>query len=317
MKLNAYILAADPAWIEASVLSYYDLVERIVVSYDQDSLGWTGVPIDVEQCLRRLRAIDRVGKMDYRPGHYARAEFFDRPMESETYQRQCALDQAGEGADWVLQLDTDEVIGSLHRFSECLADAETAGSRAINYPSLWIYARAGERRYLELCCRFWRRAAGYPGPLAVRAGEKLSHARRIKGHGSTYFHVDLSNRVSPLAFPNGIRVSKVVRFEDAVFHFSFVRSEQWLRRKFSTWGHAKDRDWHPEVERWLQASKSPLLHSLMSQFERGMSKRHLRVTRIPQNVESLLRASGNDLAGGSDDAVTAPEFGSSVLSVRT
>ena len=58
METNAYILAADPAWIEASVRSYYDRVERIVVSYDEDGLGWTGVPLDIEQCLRRLRAMD-------------------------------------------------------------------------------------------------------------------------------------------------------------------------------------------------------------------------------------------------------------------
>ena len=42
MRLTAYILAADPAWIEASIQSYYDIVEQIVVCYDRDRLGWTG-----------------------------------------------------------------------------------------------------------------------------------------------------------------------------------------------------------------------------------------------------------------------------------
>ena len=58
MKLAAYILAADPAWIDWSVPSYYDLVDRIIVSYDGDGLGWTGAPLQIEECLNRLRAID-------------------------------------------------------------------------------------------------------------------------------------------------------------------------------------------------------------------------------------------------------------------
>ncbi|MBE7158495.1 MAG: hypothetical protein INR62_08700, partial [Rhodospirillales bacterium] len=124
MRTNAYLLAADPAWIESSVLSYYPLVERIVVSYDEDGFGWTGAPLDIDQCLRRLRVIDRDGKLDFQPGHYARREFFRRPLENDTYQRQCALDQAGTDADWVLQLDTDEIIGDASIFTDCLAQAD-------------------------------------------------------------------------------------------------------------------------------------------------------------------------------------------------
>ena len=116
------------------MLSYYDLVDRIVVSYDADGRGWTGVPIDVEQCLRRLRAIDRAGKFDYRPGHFARSEFFARPIENDTNQRRIALDQASDGADWVLQLDTDEVVGNVRTLAACLGEAETRGRSAFDFP---------------------------------------------------------------------------------------------------------------------------------------------------------------------------------------
>ncbi len=44
MRLNAYVLAADPAWIEESVASYYDLVQRILVSFDDSGTSWTGHP---------------------------------------------------------------------------------------------------------------------------------------------------------------------------------------------------------------------------------------------------------------------------------
>ncbi len=119
MRLHAYVLAADPAWLVQSVRSYYDLVDRIVVSYDQDATSWTGTPLEVEHCLRLLKTADPDGKIVHSPGHYARPEH--KPMDNETYQRQRALDEASEGADWVLQLDTDEVFGAPATFLDCLA----------------------------------------------------------------------------------------------------------------------------------------------------------------------------------------------------
>src|SRR5437763_17068175 len=103
MRLKAYILAADPNWIEASVLSYYDHVDEIVVSYDDSGIGWSGHPIPVDECLRRLRAIDErkkfrfVGGSYFRPGH--------SPMANDTNQRQCAIDAIGDSADWIIELD--------------------------------------------------------------------------------------------------------------------------------------------------------------------------------------------------------------------
>ena len=288
MTINAYVLAADPAWIEASVLSYYPLVERIVVSYDEDGFGWTGAPLDIDQCLRRLRAIDHEGKLDFRPGHYARKKFFLHPLENDTYQRQCALDQAGSGADWVLQLDTDEVIGDAAVFADCLLQAEHLRREALNYPSRWLYCQAFDHWYLEWCDRGWLRVPGYPGPMAVRAGGNLTLARRVEnGH----FHVDLSRRGSRMRVPNGVKVDRVIRPDEAVWHFSMLRDEAWLRRKFMSSGHAHERNWHEEVDGWLWARRHPLLKSLISQFGVGPYKRPLRFSRLPAAVTELLAAS--------------------------
>jgi hypothetical protein len=295
MKINAYILAADPAWIEASVLSYYDIVERIVVSYDADGRGWTGVPIDVEQCLRRLRAIDRDGKLDYRPGHFSRGEYFNTPMENDTHQRQVALDQAGEGADWVLQLDTDEVLGSAEAFVDALAHAKRLGRPALNYPSIYLYCHLSGRWFLEWCQRGWRRSAGYPGPLAVHPKIRPFFARRVEaGH----YHVDLCKHGSESRVPNGIVVDQVISASHAVWHLSTVRSEGEIRRKYETWSHAKDRDWNPEVERWLFAQQCPLLTVILSQFARSSSVRKLKLARLPHMLVRLLNQSSEATLGG-------------------
>lgn len=288
MKVNAYILAADPAWIESSVLSYYPLVERIVVSYDEDGFGWTGAPLDIDQCLRRLRAVDRDGKLDFQPGHYARREYFRSPLENDTYQRQCALDQAASDADWVLQLDTDEMIGDASVFTDCLAQAERLRREALNYPSLWLYCQASPCWYLEWCDRGWRRAPGYPGPLAVRAGSRLTLARRVE---SGHFHVDLSRRGSRMRVPNGVKVDRVITADEAVWHFSMLRDEAWLRRKFISSGHAHERNWHEEIDGWLWARRHPWLKAIISQLGHGPYKRPLRPVRIPAVVDQPAAAS--------------------------
>jgi hypothetical protein len=283
MELAAYLLAADPAWIEASVLSYYGIVSRIVVSYDENGRGWTGTSVDVDQCLRRLRAIDRDSKMDFRPGHYARTEY--PPMENETYQRQTALSECGGTGEWVLQLDTDEILGSTDEFMDCIEDATRKGRTALNYPSIYLYAHAGGRWYLEWSRRGWKRAAGYPGPLAIRPDSRFCGARRTE---SRYFHVDLSRAGSPSRVPAEISVDRIVSSAAAVWHFSTVRDEAWLRRKYASWGHAQDRDWHPEVEKWLKSIRKPLWSSITSQFQRGNEKRHLKLAHIPKTVSDLI-----------------------------
>jgi hypothetical protein len=288
MRLNAYILAADPAWIEASVLSYYDVVDRIVVSYDEGSVSWTGTRIDVEQCLRRLRAIDKASKFDYRPGHFARREFFGRPMENDTHQRQVALEQASEGADWILQLDTDEVLADPSIFRSAITRAEGNNRSALNFPAMWLYAPIRGRWYLEWCVRGFVRSGSYPGPLAVKVGSRLTHARRV---ASGHYHVDIRKPGSRGRVPNEIVPNEIIRPDQAAWHFSMVRSAETLERKFGAWGHAHDRDWHPEIRMWMQAISHPWRTAIASQFKRGPLSRPLRPTRIPERVAELLAKS--------------------------
>lgn len=285
MRINAYILAADPAWVEASVLSYYHLVNRIIVSYDEDGKGWTGVPIDIRQSLQRIRAIDTEKKMVYRAGHYARPEFFGDPLRNDTFQRQAALNDASDGADWVLQFDTDEVVAEPAILAESVRAASGAGADAVHMPFRWIYLRTPSGTFVEACRRFWRADAVFHGPIAVRAGTQLDYSRRIKG---THYHVDYHRRsLSPTT--RGQLSDRIIRPSQAIYHLSWVREEEWLRRKFASWSHAHDRDWHPEVRRWLSARKAAARAVVTSQFERGPNKRHLRFVQPSTGVRNLLK----------------------------
>jgi hypothetical protein len=278
MKINAYILAADPAWIEASVLSYYNLADRIVVSYDQDSLGWTGVPVDVEQCLNRLKRIDRDNKFDYRPGHFARKEFFATPMQNDTHQRQVALDQASDGADWVLQLDTDEILPDCMMFKKCIGDAISDECDGLTWPSRGMSHRISKSVFLEIGARFWRPRWGRQAPYAVKSHSQLNHSRRCDGK---IYHVDCRRKQSVLQYPHVEYADKVIRPSKALIHMSWVRPVDLLEKKLNSWSHAYDKDWSSSMKRWHSVARHPLLAVITSQFERGLDKRHLRVTTVP------------------------------------
>jgi hypothetical protein len=284
MQLNAYILAADPAWIEASVLSYYDIVDRIVVSYDENGRGWTGTPIDVEQCLRRLRVIDKTGKFDYRPGHFARAEYFSDPMRNDTYQRQVALDQASDGAKWVLQFDTDEVVADAPLFLECLREADAAGFKAIEFPARWIYCDLPDGRYLETCSRFWRLSAGYPGPVAVCSDTELVVARQCK---QPTYRVDFRSRNTDPHRAKWTPVHRVIGPSQGIFHYSMVRDESAWRRKVAAWSHAHDRNWTPEFKRWNWSRRHPYLAALMTPVMPKSNQRRLRITTIRSATKTI------------------------------
>ena len=204
----------------ASVRAYYEVVDRIVVSYDRDGKSWSGEPRRLTSASPSSAAVDLVVE-----GLVHLTQTFSNPTASpfdcETRQRQSSLDAAGKEAEWVLQLDTDEVIPRMEPFMEMLRRADAAGAIGLHFPSRWLYARAGSGTYLEFCSRWWRAAAGYPGPLAVRRGTRLTLARQCEG---TLFRVDFRRRnTDPLASPDCAWFHATVPVADGVLHFAWVR----------------------------------------------------------------------------------------------
>jgi hypothetical protein len=291
LRLNAYVLAADPSWVEESVASYYSLVERIVVSYDETGTSWTGVPISAEECLERLRALDAESKMDFRPGSYYRPGF--HPLENETYQRQAALEAASVGADWVLQLDTDEVLGDPDEFLRSLHAAHEQGFTGLEYPSRILYQHIRGRIYLEQCRRLWSVSAHYPGPMAVAAGSTLVHCRQADVR---LFRVDFKDRNTDPAHPSDAPVHRVVRQAQGIIHYSWVRSESAMLEKAVSSGHAHDFDWDGVVDRWRTRGRHPLRTVAGTPFRRGEDRRFVRLATIAgaPGKESRLR---NGLVG--------------------
>jgi hypothetical protein len=278
VRINAYLLCADPAFQGASVASYYDAVDRIVVCYDDDHLSWSGQPLPLERCFAELAQADPDGKLELTPGRLSHPDL--PPMECETRARRLGLAAASEGADWVLQIDGDEVVPRLGVFVEMLERADQASADGLDFPSRWIYARTADGRYLEACSRWWRHAAGYPGALAVRAGSPITHARHCTGR---LFRVDFRDtNTDPWRLPD-TPVDATVGVDDGVLHLSWVRTPAELAEKAVVSSHRDDADWDKELRQWLWRQRHPRAAVALTPLRRrgSLHPNWLRLSRLP------------------------------------
>lgn len=273
-QLSAYILAADPWWLEDSLLSYYDLVDRIVVSYDADGLSWTGTPLPTQECIARIRSVDTHGKCEYHPGRFYNQE--RPPLDNETEQRRVALEQASAGADWVLQLDTDEVLLDPGELVSAIEEADERGAAGIEYPSRYLYTRAGNGDFLEFVRPGWRVMANYPAPIAVRAGASLRHARQIEGG---LFRLDFAPNSTDPRHPFDAVVHRVISPGQAILHYYWVRSEDYMRRKVGWSGHADTYSEPRRLTAWRWHGRHPWLSTLLPAS--GPDREWFRLTVLP------------------------------------
>ncbi len=274
MRLTAYVLLADPSFLAASLRAYYEHVDRVVLSYDETSTSWTGTPLPVDECLAIVKELDRDGKCVHAPGHFARLD--EHPLDNDTFQRQTALDEASQDADWVLQLDTDEVMLSPAAFLGALGRAEAAGASGLDYPARWLYSRVAPGRYLEASSRFGRPVASYPGPLAVRAGTTLTHARQTD---VPLYRVDLRPWNTDPSHRHDEIVHEVVDPDDAVLHFSWVRTPEAMRKKFGWSGHTAHYSRPDVYESWVERSRNPRRTVLTSPLRR---RDWFRLVTVPE-----------------------------------
>lgn len=280
MKINAYVLAADPTWIRTSVSAYYDHVERIVVSYDRDGIGWTGAPVAVDLCLEALREIDTHGKMLFAPGCFHKEGL--TPLEADTAQRRQALALASPEAEWVLQIDTDEVLPDFATLQWMLSEASRLDIPAVEWPMQVLYRRLRSGTYLRVVASDSSDRFEYPGPIAVRPGSELIEARRTPGkflrpvvRGDAQ---SLQLQTAPSAAE--VRIDELPA-EAAIWHNSWAREPARVRAKINSWGHSQGirsliyfalvwrpstltwrvlRNFHPDVRRlWPRLAPTPHL----------------------------------------------------------
>jgi hypothetical protein len=273
MRIHAYVLVSELPWLKQSVQSYYDYVDKIVVSYDSSSLSWTKRPLELSGSLALLKEIDTSNKMVFVFDNFHESAI---PLENETAQRRFSLNIAAQDADWVLQLDTDELITNMSTVVSKLKLADSVGASELWYPSLWVY---NQTKYFNLvhCNRLFRPLAGYPGPIAVKGSANIICARQTDSRSNSYVVGEKS--MCPIVSSHG--VDPDVTGSDWILHMSWVRESTFFDEKARNNGHAYEFDWMKCKQQWQFAARFPLLHCLLAPFIKGnlCHERHTLVFR--------------------------------------
>ncbi len=253
------MLAADPTWLARSIGGYYDFVDRIVVSYDEQGRGWSGRQVSSEECLSQLKALDLDRKLVLAPGSYGTTFRKSDPIEGETRQRNAARSEAGVGADWVLQIDTDEYLPSFAALASILDLAGEKKLPAVDWPMRVLYRRLRDGRFLEVANADGSIHTEYPGLVAVRPDVELTHCRRAEV--PFLRPVVVGDRASlEVSRPPGEKETRIEQLSvsQVILHNSWARDARSTWRKVSTWGHSEGHraqiyfalKWLPAPLRW-------------------------------------------------------------------
>lgn len=170
-----------------------------------------------------------------------------------------ALSGLDAGLDWVLQIDTDEVLPSAERLLQVINFAEEQDVDAVEWPMRVLYRRLRDGRYLQIVNADGSEHYDYPGPIAVRSGARLTNARCTAGRflrpvvqGDSH-----SLQIARPALPNEVREVCLTENE-AILHNSWARPPADVHRKISSWSHNQGvrsslyyyRTWLPAQLRW-------------------------------------------------------------------
>ena len=294
MKIHAYILASDPNWIEASLLSYLDLVDKVVVCYDESGLSWSGNQAKTQESINRIKQIDIQGKCTYISGDYAKLGSSLSLLEKDSMQRRAAYVEARVGADWVLQLDSDEIVSDSATLLTALHAARTSGAIQVYYPFRWIYLRSLLGHYIEYGSSKLGRMVTYHGPIAVRGDAIHQEARRVDGpvHLVRIDHGVTSPYLESIIRGDFGRVvsSSTSTYDNSICHLSWVRRPSLIARKLRNFGHAYDRDWNTQILKWLLTYYLPHLMVILFRCKQGPYQ-CMALAELPDSVQRLVRQS--------------------------
>jgi hypothetical protein len=131
-----FCVAYDWKLLELSLPVIYSKVDQICLSVDRDRLSWNGNSffIDEDSFLGFIRALDTEKKIIL-----LEESFYDaqrQPIYNECYQRRRMAEVLGE-ADWILQIDTDEIFLNIDDFISFLSHYNKL-KRPVNIHGVWI-----------------------------------------------------------------------------------------------------------------------------------------------------------------------------------
>ena len=221
------VVQNDAETVERSLASFYDHVERIVVSTDLRR-GWSGKSITPDDTVARIRAFDRDSKIEIIEGDFYQ---HTEPMLNDTAQRQFTSDRLkarAPGLDWIVQVDADEVFQDFTYFKEAL-NAQSTAVVGVSWRWMLLFNRLDDGRYLV---------------IVNQDGEPILEQFAV-AHRPEYALASCREATLPLRGGKPDKAAQYIApldlpFGKAVLHYSYAKSKKRVQEKLQTWSHAHE-----------------------------------------------------------------------------
>jgi hypothetical protein len=222
--------------IERSVRSYYDYVDKILVTMDPHR-GFSGQAITPDNTVNILRSIDTQSKIEIIQDDYYLP---DGPKVSEIIQRQFSVNHLEKQArwEWIFQIDADEVFLDFPAVLNKVRKLRF--EKFVYWRWITLFNILDDGRLLVVVDE-----DGKPNlerfPLAQSTGCQIKVGREI------HRPRDLIFKIVKWRYEGGRKGN------DAVLHFSYAKSVRKIREKLDTWSHHDEVDVDAFFDVWLRS----------------------------------------------------------------
>lgn len=224
------LISYDADYLPASVKSYYEYVDEIVLGLDIDRISWSGnsFSFDEGKLFSELSAIDRDNKITVVESNFHRSSI---PIENDTHERNYLKEQCSY--DWVFSFDADEVLINARSFFQDFCPL-VESYKDVELMFTWFLL------YKEL----------EDGTLII-ADESREHAFKKDIQGFT-----ANKNLHTYTYCRWTNAEKKILSPLAIAHYSFCRPEKELTAKINNFGHSAEskRDPFYDIQRQVNST---------------------------------------------------------------
>jgi hypothetical protein len=223
------LISYDAHYLPASIKSYYDYVDEIVLGLDKDRISWSNhkFSFDEDKLFSELAKIDTEGKISVVEENFHRSSI---PIENDTHERNYLKEQCSH--DWVFSFDADEILINARSFF------------------LDFCPLVEDYKDVELMFTWFLMYKEVEGGSLIIADENRQHIFKKDIQGFT-----ANKNLHTFTYCRWTNSTKKILSPLAIAHYSFCRPQKELDVKVNNFGHSIESKKDPFYDIQKQVNK--------------------------------------------------------------
>jgi hypothetical protein len=214
------LLSYDYLYAFESIAKFYDIADEIILGLDMDKISWSGNKFAfdefaVDEFIKKIDVDDKIMLVK------ENFHILPRPMDNETAERN-HLSQICKKGNWIIQIDSDEIMLNKMEFKQFLEENEEAlDGCALKAHWITVFKIFEGGKFLVIDAD-----GATDGKIFV--GTKMQNSYTV------------ARTTDETAIQTPLRL----------LHISWGRTREELKNKLENWGHSKDFDTNAFLDLW-------------------------------------------------------------------